>query len=88
MVYFAREASEQLALKWKDAAISGVNRIIKNPGRGHLRTDLKPEGMRALAIPPFNKHLIFYRWSASEIEFYRIRHGAMNLPSLFKFSRK
>lgn len=88
MVYLAREASEGLALKWQDAAIRGVNKIIKSPGRGHLRLDLKPAEVRALSIPPFHKHLIFYRWTATknEVEFYRIRHGAMNLPPLFELS--
>ena|GEM_PF-482067 len=88
MVYLAREASEKLALRWQDAALKGVNKVIKNPGRGHLRRDLKPEGVRSLSITPFSKHLIFYRWDPEkkEIEFYRIRHGAMNLPPLFEFS--
>lgn len=86
MVYLTRDASEGLALKWQDAALDGVNRIIKNPGSGHLRNDLKPAGVRALSMPPFHKHLIFYRWTATknEVEFYRIRHGAMNLPPLFE----
>ncbi|HXP62618.1 MAG TPA: type II toxin-antitoxin system RelE/ParE family toxin [Dongiaceae bacterium] len=86
MVYLAREASERVALKWQDAVKSGVDKIIGNPGRGHLRRDLKPEGVRAISVPPFHKHLIFYRWSqeGNEIEFYRVRHGAMNLPLLFE----
>jgi plasmid stabilization system protein ParE len=86
MTYFAREASEEMALKWQDAAVRGATRIIKNPGCGHLRRDLRPAGVRALSIPPFRKHLIFYHWVAAEnkIEFYRVRHGAMNLPALFR----
>jgi len=85
MVYLARESSERLAVKWQEAVIAAVERIIKNPGRGHLRIDLHPEGIRALSMPPFRKHLIFYRWDARgrELEFYRLRHGAMNLPFLF-----
>ena len=87
MVYLAREASEKLAVKWQHAVRNGVDRIIENPGRGHLRRDLKPEGVRAISVPPFHKHLIFYRWSDGdrELEFYRVRHGAMNLPPLFEF---
>ena len=87
MVYLAREASEKLAIKWQEAVRSGVEKIIKNPGRGHLRRDLKPEGVRSLSIPPFHKHLIFYYWNDVNdgVEFYRVRHGAMNLPPLFEF---
>jgi len=90
MAYLAREASERMALRWEDAAVKGVNKIIMNPGRGHLRRDLRPAGVRALSIPPFHKHLIFYRWTVAqnEVEFYRIRHAAMNLPPLFELSRE
>jgi len=87
MVYLARDASEKLAIKWQDAVRIGVGKIVKNPGRGHLRRDLKPEGLRAVSLPPFHKHLIFYRWSEADnsVEFYRVRHGAMNLHPLFEF---
>lgn len=87
IVYLSREASIKVAIRWQDAAMKGVSRIINNPGRGHLRRDLKPEEIRALTIPPFHNHLIFYRWTVSknELEFYRIRHGAMNLPRIFDF---
>ncbi len=87
MIYLAREASETLAIKWQRAVRNGVDKIIHNPGRGHLRCDLKPEGVRAISVPPFHKYLIFYRLSTSEnkLEFYRVRHGAMNLPPLFEF---
>src|SRR5882724_3187992 len=63
MVYLAREVSEKLAVKWQQSIKTCVDRIIENPGRGHFRRDLKPEGMRALSVPPFHKHLVFYRWS-------------------------
>ena len=86
MVYLAREASEPVALRWRDAVMEAVARIAENPGRGHLRRDLKPEGIRALSAPPFHRHLVFYIWNAEkkEIEFLRVKHGAMNLPILFE----
>jgi len=84
MVYLAREGSDRLALRWEGALMHGVDKIIKNPGRGHPRRHLKPKGIRALSMPPFGKHLIFYRWdeTATVVEFYRVRHGAMNLTPL------
>lgn len=87
MFYLAREASEPLAIRWQHAVKHGVDKIIQNPERSHLRRDLKPDGVRAVSVPPFHKHLIFYRWSDgdNELEFYRVRHGAMNLPLLFEF---
>ena len=88
MVYLARESSEKLAVSWQDAAINAVERIIRNPGCGHLRIDLRPAEIRALSMRPFRKYLVFYRWDLEgrELEFYRIRHGGMNLSPLFLFS--
>ncbi len=85
MSYLAREASERVARKWQQAVQKTVERIIANPGRGHPRRDLKPEGIRAISVPPFRKHLLFYRWSEADLtlEFYRVRYGAMNLPPMF-----
>lgn len=86
MVYLAQEASEATAEQWHDAVMRSVARIAENPGRGHPRRDLKPEGIRALSIRPFHRHLIFYRWSMykEEIEFFRVKYGGMNLPRLFE----
>ena len=90
MVYLAGEASESTAVRWQEAVMKSVARIVENPGRGHPRRDLKPECIRALSAPPFHRHLVFYRWDAekSEIEFYRVRHGAMNLPPLFEAGKE
>jgi len=89
MVYLAGEASESTALRWQDAVMKSVAGIAENPGRGHPRRDLKPEGIRALSAPPFRRYLIFYRWNVEkgEIEFFRVKHGAMNLPPLFESSK-
>lgn len=86
MFYLAREASEATALRWRDAVMRTVARIAENPGRGHPRRDLKPEGIRALSTPPFHRHLVFYFWDmeTEEVEFYRVKHGGMNLPRLFE----
>lgn len=86
MVYLGQEVSEQIAFRWWDAVMETVARIAENPGRGHPRRDLKPEGIRALAVPPFHRHLVFYRWNVEkeQIEFLRVKHGAMNLPPLFE----
>src|SRR5438270_12790227 len=52
----------ETALKWDTAVRQLVNRIIANPGRGHLRPDLQPEGVRANSVKDFEKYLLFYRW--------------------------
>jgi plasmid stabilization system protein ParE len=85
MFYLAREASESIAIQREEAVIKTVARVAENPGRGHPRGDLKPEGIRALSTAPFRRHLVFYRWNLEndEIEFYRVKHGAMNLTILF-----
>jgi plasmid stabilization system protein ParE len=85
LFYFARESSEKTALKWDAAVRKIVERIIANPGRGHWRRDLRPGRIRAHSVKGFEKYLVFYRWSESddELEFLRVKHGAMNLPSLF-----
>lgn len=81
IVNLAREASERVALRWRDGVRATVERIVQNPGRGHPRPDLKPDGLRAGSVVGFESYLVFYRWAEREevIEFFRVKHGGMNL---------
>jgi len=60
-----------------------IELLQKFPQLGRLRRDLKPEGLRSIRVRGFKKYLLFYQAKGEELILWRLRHGGMNLPTLF-----
>jgi toxin ParE1/3/4 len=81
--YLAREASEEIARRWENAAYGTITQLQKHPSLGRLRRDLHPPGIRTFSVKYFPRHLIFYIARENELVLLRVKHGAMNLHALF-----
>jgi len=60
-----------------------VKQVESRPDLGRLRRDLVPPGIRSVIIRRYPRYLLFYRWSEETVEVLRIKHGMMDLPTLF-----
>lgn len=79
----AVDASPQVSRQWEAAIIRLVGLLRKFPELGRLRTDLHPDGIRTFLVKEFPNYLVFYRLTAGEIIFLRVRHGGMDLTAMF-----
>lgn len=84
VAYLAEKASPEIARRWHAEVMETVHRVEELPDLGRLRRDLKPPEVRSLVLHRYPRYLLFYRWSEDTIEVLRIKHGMMNLPSLFE----
>ncbi len=82
-VHFAADASPEVSRHWEKSTIRVVGLLQRFSELGRLRRDLHPDGIRTFAISEFPNHLVFYRLTANEIVFLRVRYGGMDLTSLF-----
>ena len=82
-VCLALDASPRISAKWEAALIHLLALLQKFPEMGRLRRDLKPLGIRTFVINDFPTYLLFYQLTADEIILLRIRHGGMDLTTLF-----
>ena len=74
------KAGAQVAERWYDALVGTLQFIGKSPFVGRERKDLSPVGIRSWRIRGFPRWLILYAVnSKSEVVFYRVRSGTMNL---------
>jgi plasmid stabilization system protein ParE len=80
---FAALASPEVSSHWEEAIIRLTALLQKHPNLGSVRRDLKPVGIRTFGIKEFPNFLIFYRVTAGEIIFLRVRYGGMDLPKMF-----
>lgn len=80
---FAAIASPETSLRWEKAVIRLTKLLQKFPELGRIRRDLHPPGMRTFVIKEFPNYLLFYRTTATEIIFLRVRYGGMDLTKLF-----
>ena len=80
---FAAEASPEVSLRWEKAVIRLVGLLQKFPELGRLRRDLQPAGIRTFGVKEFSNFLVFYRTTANEIVFLRVRYGGMDLTKMF-----
>lgn len=79
----ARQASGATAVRWHAAVMETVQALTRQPGLGHRRRDLKPDGLRSFRLRRFPRYLVFYLRGEEEVEFLRVKHGMMDLPALF-----
>jgi plasmid stabilization system protein ParE len=80
---FAIEASPAASLRWENSIIRLVGLLRKFPELGRVRRDLHPAGIRTFGVKEFPDFLVFYRTTANEIIFLRVRYGGMDLTRMF-----
>jgi addiction module RelE/StbE family toxin len=80
---FAREAGNDLAVRFETELLHLAEQLLRFPEMGRLRRDLKPEGIRSFTVPEFRRYLLFYQVSGEELILIRLRYGGMNLPAIF-----
>ncbi len=81
--WYVREAGEDVAKRYLQALEKTLLLLGEHPGLGRLRRFHHPQlqGLRSFRVaPPFQRHLIFYRFEASFLSAERVMHGARNLP--------
>jgi toxin ParE1/3/4 len=73
------------ALRFLDAAEAAFERLRSFPDLGRRRDFVHRElaKVRSWPIQGFEKHVIFYRASSTEIDILRIIHSARDLASIF-----
>jgi toxin ParE1/3/4 len=77
------------SLRVSDCFVEAVNaaygRLADMPGIGVSREYSNPrlKGMRMWPVPGFEKYLIFYRATDTELRVLRVLHGAQDIESLF-----
>ncbi len=78
--YYAEEHNDpDLADRMIGEIISDFHAVARNPGIGHLRSDLSDEPLRFWAV---RKYLIIYRYEKTPIEVARVLHGARDVQSV------
>src|SRR5207237_966091 len=81
--WYTRQASEVVAARYLEALKQTLERLARHPGLGHPRAFRDPNlrGLRSYRVePPFNKHLIFYRYDSATLQAERVMHGRRDLP--------
>ena len=81
--YFQR-AGEELARRYLLAVDYTLGKLAQRPDLGRIRHFPQPKlrDIRSFSVePPFDVHLIFYRFDESHLDAWRIMHGARDLPN-------
>jgi len=79
----AAVSSPEVSLRWEQAVIRLTELLQKFPELGRVRRDLRGPGIRTFVVKEFPNFLLFYRTTATEIIFLRVRYGGMDLPKMF-----
>ncbi len=80
--WYARKAEWEVAWRYLKALNKTLEQLALYPQLGRVRRFSHPElkGIRSFRVqPPFNKHLIFYRFNSTTLIVERILHGAREL---------
>jgi plasmid stabilization system protein ParE len=80
---FAVAASPEVSVRWEEAVIRLLGVLQKFPQLGRVRRELHPTGIRTFGVREFPDFLVFYRVTANEIIFLRVRYGGMDLTKMF-----
>jgi len=83
VAYLTRNASVETARRWHEEVAAAVAQVEGKPDLGRRRHDLNPPDIRTLRLRRYPRYLLFYRWTTDILEILRIKHGMMDLPSLF-----
>ncbi|MBD2501894.1 type II toxin-antitoxin system RelE/ParE family toxin [Anabaena azotica] len=67
------------------AAEATFKQLAKTPGIGRICQFVHPSltEIRQISIKGFNKYLIFYRITESEVDILRVIHGARDIEAIF-----
>jgi plasmid stabilization system protein ParE len=81
--WYFDEAGEELAWRFFETVDLTLRKLSHQPELGRLRHFRNPDlhGLRSFqAETPFNRLLIFYRHTKTEVVAERLMHGARDLP--------
>jgi plasmid stabilization system protein ParE len=81
--WYLAEAGEETAERFLRAATNTLLLLSEQPDLGRRRKFRHPllHGLRSIQVdPPFNRLLVFYRHSKTEVVAERLMHGARDLP--------
>jgi len=81
--WYFDEAGEELAWRFFKTVDATLLKLSRQPDLGRVRHFRNPllHGLRSIQVdPPFNRLLIFYRHSKTEVIAERLMHGARDLP--------
>ena len=81
--WYLRHANDEIAQGYLDCLNESLRLLVVHPGIGSARRYRHPElkGLRSFRVnPPFQRHLIFYRYDASTLYAMRVIDGARDLP--------
>jgi toxin ParE1/3/4 len=85
MDYLKDKANDETAVRFYDALRSALRELSKQPGLGRMRPELTPSGIRSWRVdPPFTDWLIFYQLAEEGLDIIRVKHGAMDIQTLFE----
>ena len=80
--WYVREASVEVARRYLQALDATLQLLRVQPGLGRTRHFRHPQlkDIRSFRVsPPFNRHLIFYRFDRSTLYAERVIHGMRDL---------
>jgi toxin ParE1/3/4 len=81
--WYFDEAGGAIARRFLESVWRAMELLALRPGMGKARRFRHPElrGIRSYRVPPpFQAHLIFYRYSDKELSIERLMHGRRDLP--------
>jgi plasmid stabilization system protein ParE len=81
--WYFHEAGEALAWRFFETVDLTLLKLSRQPDMGRIRHFRNPSlhGLRSFQVGlPFNRLLIFYRYTETEMVAERLMHGARNLP--------
>lgn len=81
--WYVSEAGEEVAQRYLEALDATLQLLRVHPGLGRKRSFRHPllRGIRSFRVsPPFDRHLIFYRFDRSTLYAERVIHGMRDLP--------
>ena len=81
--WYLREGGEDVAEGYLRAVLATLNELTQHPGLGREREFRNKllKGLRSMRVqPPYNRHLIFYRYTETELLAERVMHGMRDLP--------
>src|SRR5688500_235547 len=79
--WYAINASPHIGVRYLDAVDQTLQKLAKQPDLGRVRHFRHPDlhGLRSFRVePPFDRHLIFYRYDEQFLDILRVMHGARN----------
>ena len=78
--FLVDEAGIEVALRFHDALLHALHRLVEMPELGSLREFLNPRlhGLRMWPIPGFPNYLVYYRLVGDELQVLWVLHGAQD----------